>query len=905
MDAPFPDHAQLANLSLIEELYRKYLADPQSVDATWRHFFEGIDFAGYLSHAEAVSEDERPSSLRIFRLIQAYRRFGHLGASFNPLESEPRRPDELSLEKLGFSEKELDVVFPSLGFCGKEKAPLKEILANLQNIYAANIGFEFMDLGASELEKWLCERLENKSREPLSTEKKLELWKFLAKTDLFEQFLHVKYAGKTRFSLEGTDAMIPLISELIESASEQGLDELLIGMAHRGRLGVLAQILEKSSFSLLLEFENDLSLSLFGSDDVKYHMGFSKEHVLPSGKKIAISMAPNPSHLESINPVVLGQVKALQIEKEDSSKTKISALFIHGDASIAGQGVVYETLQLMNVDSYSIGGAFHLVVNNQIGYTTSPKDSRSTRYCTDLAKAFSLPVFHVSAEDIEGCAFVAKLAAEVRQKFRCDVFIDLVGYRKYGHNEGDEPSYTQPLEYQMIRSKKSAKEQYAAKLIADGILSPETIETFEADYKNELSQALESAKSAPIPEDRHKTESLFTPFSSSVDASILQTVMKTYCELPPSFHLHPKLKKALQEREAFVSGDPQKPTIDWGAAELLAFGSLLYEKVPIRLAGEDSQRGTFSQRHIILIDVETGKPFSPLQTLQKARLDVINTPLTEFAGMAFEYGYSLSSPKTLVLWEAQYGDFNNGAQIVIDQYLVSAEKKWGTSSSLTLLLPHAYEGAGPEHSSARLERFLQLAADENIQVVNASTPAQYFHLLRRQALRNLKKPLIIFTPKSMLRSPLTLSPLNQFTHSTFQEILDDPSRPSSATRLILCSGKIYYELLAEREKQNLSSIALVRIEQLYPLHEQKLQQIVSSYSKISQLLFVQEESENAGAWSFLRPYLERLFPKIPLTYIGRKANPTTATGSQKKHKLEQQEIIERAIGASPQPPPKD
>jgi len=762
-----------------------------------------------------------------------------------------------------------------------------------------------MDLGSVELERWLSERLEKGEKPGVSHEKKLELWKLLAKTDLLEQFLHVKYAGKTRFSLEGTDAMIPLISELIERASEEGLEELLIGMAHRGRLNVLAQILEKDSSLILQEFENDLVLSRDGFDDVKYHMGFSKEHVLPSGKKIAISMAPNPSHLESVNPVVLGQVRALQVVKEDLEKTKISALFIHGDASIAGQGVIYETLQLMNVANYSIGGAFHLVVNNQIGYTTSPKESRSTRYCTDLAKAFSLPVFHVSADDIEGCAFVAKLVAETRQKFKCDAFIDLVGYRKYGHNEGDEPSYTQPLEYQIIRSKKSARELYAQKLLSEGVLSSNVIETFETGYKNELAEALELAKKAPLPRELPKKDSLLTPFLKPVESSLLQTIAKTYCELPSNFHLHPKLKKSLQDRLAAVTGDPEKPAIDWSAAELLAFGSLLSEQIPIRLAGEDSQRGTFSQRHIVLIDSETGVPFSPLESLQKERFDAINTPLTEFAGLAFEYGYSLSSPKTLVLWEAQYGDFENGAQIIIDQYLVSAEKKWGTPSSLTLLLPHAYEGAGPEHSSARLERFLQLAAEENIQVVNASTPAQYFHLLRRQALRTLKKPLIVFTPKSLLRSPLTLSPLKLLTSSSFQEILDDPIHPKSATRLLFCSGKIYYELNLEREKEHIPSTALIRIEQLYPLHKQKLQQILSSYPHISQIFWVQEEPENAGAWNYLRPHLQTLFPKTPLTYIGRKENATTATGSQKKHKQEQQEIIERAIGVSPQTPPKD
>jgi 2-oxoglutarate dehydrogenase complex, dehydrogenase (E1) component, and related enzymes len=572
---------------------------------------------------------------------------------------------------------------------------------------------------------------------------------------------------------------------------------------------------------------------------------------------------------------------------------------IHGDASFAGQGVIYETMQLMNLPSYSTGGTLHLVVNNQIGYTTAAKESRSTCYCTDIAKTFGSPVFHVNAEDPESCLLVAGLAADIRQKFQCDVFIDLLCYRKYGHNEGDEPSYTQPLEYKLIRSKQSIRDLYTAKLIEEGAITQGKVETFEEQYKNLLAQSLESIKNTPFKKAAVSSPAhLLEPFATGVDQKTLQQIASVYCQPPSEFHVHPKLEKWLQDRLASVMGDPAKPSIDWATAECLAFGSLLLQNVSIRLAGEDSQRGTFSQRHLVLIDAETGKPDSPLTRLKagQGRLDVVNTPLTEYAGMAFEYGYSWSDPQALVLWEAQYGDFNNGAQIIIDQYLASAEHKWGTPSSLTLLLPHAYEGAGPEHSSARLERFLQLTAEDNMQIVNASTPAQYFHLLRRQSLRSSKKPLIVFTPKSLLRSPLNVSSLNELMKGSFQEILDDPVSPSSCKKILFCSGKIYYELRTEREKRKIQDIALVRIEQFYPLHHQKLQEIANKYKEALEWLWVQEESENAGAWSFMKTHLLEHKPRdVSLFYVGRSANPTTATGSHRKHKQEQQDLLDRAL----------
>ncbi|MBS0626197.1 MAG: 2-oxoglutarate dehydrogenase E1 component [Verrucomicrobia bacterium] len=898
MDRSFPDYAQFPNLPLIEELYAQYLKDPEGVDLSWRRFFEGVDFAGALTKSKGLSEE--PPHLRIFELVQSYRRFGHLAASFNPLEvGEKKDPPELRLDRLGFSESELDQPFATLGFCGKKEAPLREIVAALKEIYASRIGFEYMDLGHVELEKWIQERIEPVLKIEPSMEEKHLLLEYLYKSEIFETFIHTKYVGQTRFSLEGAETMIPVIAEMIDVGADLGLEEILIGMAHRGRLNVLSNILNKPLTTVFEEFEDDTTLSFAGNDDVKYHMGFTGEIKTKKGKKIPVSIAANPSHLESVDPVVLGQVRALQVKKKDAERRRIGAILIHGDASVAGQGVIYETLQLMNLPDYSTGGTIHLVVNNQIGYTTTPEEGRSTRYATDIAKAFSCPVFHVNAEDPESCLIAAKLAVEIRQKFQCDVFLDLLCYRKYGHNEGDEPSYTQPTEYKIIRSKKPIREIYYEKLTAAGFLEQKIAETLEAQYKGLLTEALESAKAKKTPEPEPRPdEKILEPFPSGVSSETLKKIADTFCHPPQPFHVHPKLKKWLEDRYNAVSGDPTKKAIDWATAECLAFGSILLDGRPVRLAGEDCKRGTFSQRHVVLIDSENGTAFCGLCKLKEGqgRFDAINSPLTEFAGMAFEYGYTWSYPEALVLWEAQYGDFNNGAQIVIDQYLASGEQKWNTPSSLTLLLPHAYEGAGPEHSSARMERFLQLSAENNIQVVNASTPAQYFHVLRRQALRKVRKPLILFTPKSLLRSPANTSPLNDLITGSFQEILDDPTQLTSCRRLIFCSGKIYYDLNAEREKRKTTDIAIVRVEQIYPLHQEKIKKLIGKYKGFTECLWVQEEPENAGAWSYIGPYLQSYLPKETLLrYEGRPSNPTTATGSHKKHKQEQQALVDRVL----------
>jgi 2-oxoglutarate dehydrogenase E1 component len=597
-----------------------------------------------------------------------------------------------------------------------------------------------------------------------------------------------------------------------------------------------------------------------------------------------------------VDPVLLGQTRATQILKNDVEKKRVLPLLIHGDAALAGQGVVYESMQLMRLADYSVGGTIHLVLNNQIGYTTLPKEGRSTRYCTDIAKTFGVPVFHVNAEDPESCLFAAKIAIEIRQKFQCDVFLDLLGYRKYGHNEGDEPSYTQPVQYRLIRSKKSIRQIYCDQLIKNGQLEQKVAETLEADFKETLRAA--SAEAATKEKGKGPTEPPpFDPFQSldtGVDQRVLKAILEKFCLVPEGFHLHPKLQKWLQDRSKMWDRN-----IDWSTAECLAFGSLLLEKIPLRLAGQDSRRGTFSQRHMVWSDTENGALYYPLSSLGQGRFDIVNSPLTEYAGLGFEYGYSCGSSQGLVLWEAQYGDFDNGAQIIIDQYIASAEQKWNVTASLVLLLPHGYEGAGPEHSSARLERFLQLCARNNMQIANASTPAQYFHLLRRQALRRVKKPLIIFTPKSLLRASANVSPSSAFLRGNFEEILDDPKEFNAPPhRLLFCSGKIYYDLMLEREKRNLQ-IPIVRIEQLYPLHMEKLQKTIDKYKGVKEIFWVQEEPENMGAWTFLAPRFASFLSKgVTFKQLSRPPNSTPATGSHMKHKQEQMLLVEAALGES-------
>jgi 2-oxoglutarate dehydrogenase E1 component len=900
MSKPSFSYASLANLPLIERLYASYLADPQSVDPSWRLFFEGVEFAAGLSRREGVKEES--PDLRVYLMIQAYRTFGHLLARFNPIEVRPvEETSALSLETLGFKPEECARLFPTCGFLPTPQAPLQEIIEALKQTYCGSIGVEYMGLGEPELEAWLQKRIEPRFDLRLSAEEKLRALHMLNRAEIFESFLHTKYVGQKRFSLEGGETLIPMLAAMAEAGAVQGVKEIVLGMSHRGRLNVLANILNKSYALIFHEFEDHYSPELLeGTGDVKYHKGFCGSFAALQGEEVAVTLCANPSHLESVDPVVEGQVRALQERAgwKEGRRTAVP-LLIHGDAAVAGQGVVYETMQLRGLNGYGTGGTVHIVINNQIGFTTLPKDARSTRYCTDLAKSFGAPVLHVNAEDPEGCLAAAKIAMEMRQTFHCDVFIDLNCYRKHGHNESDEPLFTQPLEYQLIKKKTSIRAVYRERLIQEGVLSREQADALEQTFRSDLQKALDSVKKKehlppkPTPPQAYS----FQPAATAVAQEKLIALSEKFCAVPEGFHIHPKIARLLKERLEAVKGGAAQAAIDWGMGEYLAYASLLDQGIHVRLSGQDARRGTFTHRHAVWVDQVDEKRYFPLSKLQEkqALFDVYNSPLSEFAVLGFEFGYSLSYPEALVIWEAQFGDFSNGAQIVIDQYITASEQKWGYRSNLVLLLPHGYEGQGPEHSSARLERFLQLSADENIQVVNCTTPAQFFHVLRRQVLRAVRKPLVIFSPKALLRLPQCVSPLSAFASGSFEEILDDPEPPQKRERLLLCSGKIYYDLVQERSLRGAQdAVAIVRIEQLYPLDLDRLQRLLSRYSAVKTLFWVQEEHSNMGAWDYIRPVLEQLAPGR-VRYAGRTRSASPAAGSYALHKQQHAALMDAAF----------
>lgn len=895
-------NSALSNIELFDDLYQSYLQDKNSVDKSWQSVFEKLDHRDFqeLKTARHVSPSDANTDVRIYRLIEAYRTYGHLAAKVNPIATDTaKEPLQLNLQALGFQEQELSQMFPTGGLMQEPQAPLLEIVTALKEIYSNRIGVEYMGMQSPELESWIQQKIEpDRLRIDLSLEQKQEILQQLNKSELFEAFLHTKYAGQKRFSIEGGETLIPMLAAIIEKGAETGIQEFYLGMAHRGRLNVLSNILNKSYQEIFSEFDEGYFPDSFeGSGDVKYHKGFLSDVKTIHGRTVLINLIPNPSHLESVNPVVEGEVYARQIKLKDQQKEKAIAILVHGDAALAGQGVIYETLQLYNLPNYSTGGTIHIVVNNQIGFTTLPKDGRSTYYCTDIAKAFGAPVFHVNAEDPESCVYATLLAGEIREKFHCDVFIDLNCYRKYGHNEGDEPAFTQPLEYKMIRAKKPIREIYRDHLDSMGQLEKYLAETLESEFKKALNQALKTTKpAAKTPEIEVKTDSakLFEPIATVVSYKVLRKVAEQICSIPSQFHLHPKLENLLKDRLSMVIPETSAKPLDWGMAELLAYGTLLYEGVPLRLSGQDTGRGTFSHRHSIWIDQNNAGSYSPLNHIiqPQARADIINSPLSEFAALGFEYGYSVAYPESLVIWEAQFGDFANGAQVIIDQYIASAEQKWGQKSGLTLLLPHGYEGQGPEHSSARLERFLSLAGNNNMQIANPTTPSQFFHLLRRQAIGKKQKPLIVMTPKGLLRHPECISTIRDLETGHFEDIIDDDEEFKHAKRLLFCSGRIYYDLKAERKKRNQNDIAIVRIEQLYPLNKEKVEAIFKKYSLIDEYFWVQEEPQNMGAWSYIQPHLVGSDPKHrAIKYAGRIRSASPATGSYAFHKKEYTNII--------------
>lgn len=910
------------NIDLIEEIYEKYCRDPSSVDHSWRQFFDSLDGAEL---PKEVLFEKRPEpigqmqpnlsaqdrTLRITKLISAYRTYGHLLAKIDPISTVKMEvPYHLEIKDLGFDDKELSESFPTCGVMSQENASLREIIDTLKETYCGTIGVEYTGLQNPPLEEWLQKQIEpTQFKIQLSIDQKKMILQYLNKSELFEVFLHTKYVGQKRFSIEGAETLIPMLAAVILTGANLGVEEFVLGMAHRGRLNVLSNILNKSYSDIFSEFEDRWQPNSFeGSGDVKYHKGFSSVITTDGAKKVRLNLAPNPSHLEAVNPVVEGQVRAKQDEKGGKAAIKeLVPILIHGDAAISGQGIIYETMQMYDLDGYRTGGTIHFVINNQIGFTTLPRDGRSTHYCTDIARAFCAPVFHVNAEDPEGCVYATLLAIEIRQKFHCDVFIDLNCYRKYGHNESDEPAYTQPAVYQLIRNKKPIREMYRDNLIQQGVLEREMAEALEVKFKEALQVELENSRNLdeknkspqkpkkskkPRVDSKALEEEMLRSVKTGYDKQTLVKIGTKICEIPKDFNIHRKLKQLMDDRLSMIKGER---SFDWGMGELLAYGTLLWDDADVRLAGQDCGRGTFSHRHAVLMDQDTGEPYCSLKNLKKeqGRFDIVNSLLSEYAALGFEYGYSLGNPGALVLWEAQFGDFSNGAQVMIDQFIASSEQKWGQKNGVTLLLPHGYEGQGPEHSSARIERFLMLAADGNMFIVNPSTPAQLFHLLRRQVLRNSPKPLIVFTPKALLRLPACVSPLKDFSNGTFEDVLDDPTSPKNVRQLVFCSGKVYYDLVNERETRKIKNMAIVRVEQLYPLDTKKLSKIIGSHKQCKDFFWVQEEPENMGAWRYIQPRLQELLPEgAQICHIGRKASAASATGSLTSHKEEYQQMMD-------------
>lgn len=876
-----------SNLAYVQQQYELYRANPEAVEPSWKHFFEGWDLALSLAPTEIESSD-----LKIYHLIEAYRTYGHLKAEINPLVQQVGEVSELSLKNLGFQASDLEQTFPTCGFLPQPQATLKEIIAALEKTYCGPIGIEYMGLRRPELESWLQKIIEPNFPLPFSAEEKLEIFHELNRAELFETFIHTKYVGQKRFSLEGGETLIPMLAFTLEAALDEGAHEVVLGMAHRGRLNVLANILNKSYQMIFNEFEDHYTPDLTeGTGDVKYHKGFIGSLPTKKGQQITVTLSANPSHLEAVDPVVEGQARAKQ---ELKGPETVLPILIHGDASVAGQGVVYETLQLSKLKGYETGGTLHVVINNQIGFTTLPKDGRSTRYCTDIALTFGAPVLHVNAEKPEACVYAMLLALKIRQKFHCDVFLDLNCYRKYGHNEGDEPAFTQPQEYKIIREKKSIRQLYKESLIEAGVLTVSASEKVETEFHNLLQEALDKvASKAPAPSEVPPKESLLAPVATAVPAQKMIELAEDFCHVPEGFNIHPKIKRLAEERLAMVKS--QEAKIDWGMAEHLAYATLLIDGVHVRISGQDCRRGTFSHRHAMWVDqVAENQRYFPLSHLKdkKAPFDIFNSPLSEFAVLGFEFGYSLFYPRSLIIWEAQFGDFANGGQVIIDQFIAASEQKWGHSSGITLLLPHGYEGQGPEHSSARMERYLQLSADDNWQIVDCTTPAQLFHVLRRQGLRKVQKPLVIFTPKALLRNPMVLSPLKDFAEGSFEEFLDDPKNISQPKRVLFCSGKVFYDLMTERKRDD---IAIIRIEQLYPFHREKFQKLVEKYKSAQELCWVQEEHSNMGAWNYIRPILQEATGK-QVRYIGRGPSSSTAAGSYALHKKQYGQMMQEAFG---------
>ena len=914
---PAPSFASAANADYLDDLLRQYRADPAAVPADWRNFFAGFDFAAdgrAATNGQAAPAPEVPtaelSAMGVYDLVHTYREIGHACSRLDPLSDKDRCAHPLlDLANFGMDDADPERQVGSGGFGGETDGTLRDLLAKLEKTYAGTIGVEFTHVADKEQREWLTERMEPTGNHPdFPAEVKRNLLFQLVAAEEFEQYLQRAFVGKKRFSVEGAESLIPMVNTIVEGAAKLGGEQVILTMAHRGRLNLLAHVLNKPYEMLLAEFEgtNEPPAGVEGDGDVKYHLGYANTRELADGLSIKVSLLPNPSHLELVNPIQQGIVRCKQEWLPDPERTKVIPVTIHGDAAFNGQGIVAETLQLSELPGYQTGGTIHIIVNNQIGFTTPPKQGRFTPYATDMAKAIQAPIFHVNGDDPEAVAHVSSLAIGFREQFKVDVILDLYCYRRLGHNEQDEPSFTQPTMYRTIASHPTVREIYAQKLLAEGTVDKADLKAMKAGVVDRLKAAREAAKDIrpreKVPAFRGVWSGMGRAGSdwsadTAVPRATLETVVDTLNHLPADFTVHQKLVKVLDARvEAVRAGTG----IDWGCAEMLALGSLLLEGHAVRFTGQDVERGTFSHRHAVLHDFETGETYTPLQHVaeDQAPFTIINSMLSEVAVVGFEWGFASADPRNLVVWEAQFGDFVNGAQTIIDQVMASAESKWRYMNGLVLNLPHGYEGAGPEHSNAYVERFLSLCAEGNLQVSMPSTPAQYFHLLRRQLRRDFRKPLVLFMPKSLLRKPEASSDLDAFTDGQLQLVIDDASAAGDrdkVRRILLCAGKIFYALEAARQKSGQRDVAIVRVEQFYPFPEEEIAAALGRYNRAAEVVWVQEEPKNRGAWSFMQPRLREMLPDQLVTYVGRPAAASPSTGNPAAHEREERELVADAL----------
>ena len=907
-----------ANARYLDEMFAAWKADPDSVDSQWQAFFEGFELA--LGSSEQMAAGIGGQQSKVANLIAAYRRIGHLAAHVNPLDPEgPQEHEDLQLAEYGLSDADLDTQFDTGDIPGNQRATLREIVEFLNETYCSSIGVEFLHIHDEPIRKWMIEQMErNRNRPTYDADRKRYILSNLVDAETFESFLHSRYPGQKRFSMEGAESMIPGLRSITDLAPLLGIEEIVFGMAHRGRLNVLVNIMHKTYGTIFSEFEENFIPGTVGGDaDVKYHRGFRSIHTARTrgpNAEVRLTLCANPSHLEAVNPVVEGRTRGKQRQANDTAERKrIVPLLIHGDAAFAGQGLVAETLALAGLPGYSTGGTVHVITNNQIGFTALPHESRSTRYCTDIAKIVEAPVFHVNGDDPEAVVYCCELALRFRHEFGRDVVVDIICYRRHGHNEGDEPNFTQPEMYRKIRALKPTRQLYSDRLLGEGVLNEQEATKIVDDLQDRMQVALDDVRqrdantrvryaAAPPASKRPDAEPAWLeldekynedPVATATTQEDLEKVATVLSTVPDTLKINPKLARQVTTRLETIKSNGD---IDWAFAELLSFGTLLLDGTPVRLSGQDCERGTFSQRHAIWIDAETNDRYSPLAQLGAAHFCVYNSLLSEAAVLGFDYGYTITEPKMLVLWEAQFGDFANGAQVIIDQFITSSFQKWQRQSGLVMLLPHGYEGQGPEHSNAYLERYLAACAEHNIIVCNNTTPANHFHALRRQMKRKFRRPLVIMSPKSLLRHKLCVSKPEEFVNGGYREIIDDPARPQQVKRVVLCSGKVYYDLAEARAAGEVGQdVALVRVEQLYPLRRDLIKPLLEQTYPGAQLVWCQEEPQNRGAWTHMFLNFYDMLPGRPLRYIGRPAAASPAGGSLKYHKREQAKLISEAL----------